>query len=233
MPAESEWSFIRSRYFLESLESMMSLRFLMVGFVLWPVGLSLMAQDQAENAEYRKVARARAEKIIEKVEGLEIAQRPEVTEWITEFYCQLHDIQSNTESEKATKRDSPSQGANALDTDRAQRQLHFSFVSKLETSLSHLQVESIKDGITYHVMPRTLQAYKELYPLLNDEQTKKIHAWLWEAREWAIDAGSSDAKHAMFGKYKGRINNYLSQQGLNAKEAERALKERQTQASKK
>ncbi len=33
---------------------------------------------------------------------------------------------------------------------------------------------------------------------------------LWEAREHAIDGGSSEEKHAWFGKYKGRIiNNYL------------------------
>lgn len=211
----------------------MALRWLWVGFVLWSAGLSLSAQDQAEKTEYRKVARSRAEKIIDKVEGLGVAQRSEVTEWIADFYCQLHDLQSATESEKTTKKDIPSKGADTMDSEHAQRQLHFAFVSKLETSLSHSQVESIKDGITYHVMPRTLQAYKELYPQLDEEQTKKIHAWLWEAREWAMDAGSSDAKHAMFGKYKGKINNYLSEQGFNAKEAERALKERQAQASQK
>jgi len=38
-------------------------------------------------------------------------------------------------------------------------------------------------------------------------------AWLKEARELAIDAESSKKKHEVFGKYKGRINNYLSARG--------------------
>ena len=37
--------------------------------------------------------------------------------------------------------------------------------------------------------------------------------WLKEAREFAIDAESSKKKHEMFGKYKGRINNYLTKRG--------------------
>ena len=58
------------------------------------------------------------------------------------------------------------------------------------------------------------------------EQQRTIRAWLLEAREHAMDAGSSDEKHAMFGKYKGRINNYLSAEGYDAKKAERELKDR-------
>jgi hypothetical protein len=32
-----------------------------------------------------------------------------------------------------------------------------------------------------------------------------------------MDAGSSDEKHKWFGKYKGRINNYLSAAGYDMK----------------
>jgi len=42
---------------------------------------------------------------------------------------------------------------------------------------------------------------------------------LLEAREHAMDAESSDKKHAWFGKYKGRINNYLSSEGYDLKKA--------------
>ena len=47
-------------------------------------------------------------------------------------------------------------------------------------------------------------------------------SWLVEAREYEIDAESSDKKHWWFGKYKGRINNYLSAQGydINAERKE-------------
>ena len=52
--------------------------------------------------------------------------------------------------------------------------------------------------------------YRELLPDLTVEQQAEILANLLEAREYAMDAGSSDEKHAWFGKYKGRINNFLS-----------------------
>ena len=47
-----------------------------------------------------------------------------------------------------------------------------------------------------------------------------------------MDAGSSEEKHAMFGKYKGRINNYLSAAGYDMKQAEKDLAERQKAASR-
>jgi hypothetical protein len=44
-----------------------------------------------------------------------------------------------------------------------------------------------------------------------------MYGWLVEARELAMDEGSSEKKHAVFGKYKGRINNYLSAEGYDMK----------------
>ena len=39
-----------------------------------------------------------------------------------------------------------------------------------------------------------------------------------------MDGSTSDEKHAVFGKYKGRINNYLSKAGYDAKKGEQNLK---------
>ncbi len=52
---------------------------------------------------------------------------------------------------------------------------------------------------------------------LTEVQKKQILVWLTEAREHAMDAESSDKKHAWFGKYKGKINNYLSAAGYDLK----------------
>jgi hypothetical protein len=58
-----------------------------------------------------------------------------------------------------------------------------------------------------------------------------MYNWLKEARELAMDGESSDKKHAIFGKYKGRINNYLSAQGYDMKkegeEWQKRIKERE------
>ena len=58
--------------------------------------------------------------------------------------------------------------------------------------------------------------------------------WLVEAREHAMDAESSEKKHGWFGKYKGRINNYLSAAGYDLKkEGEEWEKRRKAAAQAK
>jgi len=103
------------------------------------------------------------------------------------------------------------------DVDAKVARLHEAYLAKLATELNPQQVDEIKDGMTYHVVEVTYHAYLERLPQLTDEQKARIMADLIEAREHAMDAESSKAKHAWFGKYKGRINNYLSSQGLEMK----------------
>jgi Protein of unknown function (DUF3826) len=97
--------------------------------------------------------------------------------------------------------------------------LHHSFISGLQQLLSPEQVDLVKDGMTYRVFPITYAAYQDMLPTLTEVQKAKIYDWLKEARELAMDAESSDKKHAVFGKYKGRINNYLSAEGYDLKRA--------------
>jgi hypothetical protein len=96
--------------------------------------------------------------------------------------------------------------------------LHIVYLKKLATQLDSQQIDKIKDGMTYNVRTVTFNAYVQMIPQLTEEQKAVIMADLVEAREHAMDAESSEKKHAWFGKYKGRINNYLSSQGLNTKQ---------------
>ncbi|RRN76426.1 DUF3826 domain-containing protein, partial [Pseudoxanthomonas sp. SGD-10] len=100
------------------------------------------------------------------------------------------------------------------------------YVSKLSKFVTANQIEQIKDGMTYGVLPNTYRAYQEMLPNLTAEQKKQILAYLTEAREHAVSAPSSKQKHAWFGKYKGRINNYLSAQGIDMKKASLEWEER-------
>jgi len=104
-------------------------------------------------------------------------------------------------------------------------------VARLDAELAPEQVNQVKDGLTYGVVPLTYKRYCELLPDLTVEQQAEILANLVEAREYAMDAGSSDEKHAWFGKYKGRINNYLSAAGIDMKRAEQDLAEREKAAA--
>jgi hypothetical protein len=90
--------------------------------------------------------------------------------------------------------------------------------------------------MTYSVFPKTYAAYVDMIPSLKQEQKDKIYNWLKEARELAMDEGSSERKHAVFGKYKGRINNYLSAEGYDVKkegeEWQKRIKEKNNQTNK-
>jgi Spy/CpxP family protein refolding chaperone len=97
--------------------------------------------------------------------------------------------------------------------------LHPQYLAKLSALLTPAQVEQVKDGMTYGVLPITYKGYLDMLPSLTDEQKKQIKDYLTEAREHAMDAGSSEEKHGWFGKYKGRINNYLSKAGYDMKKA--------------
>lgn len=92
---------------------------------------------------------------------------------------------------------------------------HVGFIADLSLFLDDAQIETVKDVMTYNVVKVTYDAQCDMIPTLKDEEKKQILAWLKEAREYAIDAESSKKKHETFGKYKGRINNYLSKRGYN------------------
>lgn len=103
---------------------------------------------------------------------------------------------------------------------------HSAYLSKLREMLSEPQIEAVKNGMTYGVLPITYKGYQEMLPDLTEGQKKQILAYLTEARERAMDAESSNKKHAWFGKYKGKINNYLSASGIDMKQASKAWEER-------
>lgn len=102
---------------------------------------------------------------------------------------------------------------------------HFAFDANLSLFLDEAGIETVKDVMTYNVVKVTYDAQCDMIPTLKEEEKAQILAWLKEAREFAIDAESSRKKHEAFGKYKGRINNYLSKRGYDlTKEREEWVK---------
>lgn len=104
--------------------------------------------------------------------------------------------------------------------------LHEQFIANISSVLSASQIAQLKDGMTYSILPITLKAYEDMLPNLTAEQKTQINTYLTEAREFAMDAESSEKKHAWFGKYKGKINNYLSAAGIDMKKAGQEWEER-------
>ena len=101
--------------------------------------------------------------------------------------------------------------------DAALYRSHFAFPADLSLFLDEKQIEAVKDGMTYGVVKVTYDSHLDMIPTLKEEEKAQIYAWLIEAREFALDAENSNKKHAAFGKYKGRINNYLAKRGYDLK----------------
>lgn len=94
---------------------------------------------------------------------------------------------------------------------------HANFIASLSKLINADQITKIKDGMTYNKVAVTYNGYIAMVPSLTDTQKAQIKTYLEEAREFAVDAESSEKKTEWFGKYKGRINNYLAAQGYDLK----------------
>lgn len=179
-----------------------------------------------EKTKYEKAITERAEKI---VVGLNLADQwksTKVRDIIKDQYSNLNDIHSASDLKmkqiKELQKDNKAERDSALtketrNSEIALGKLHKKYIAKLSAQLTSEQVDLVKNGMTYNVLPITYKAYQEEILTLTEDQKKQILAWLTEAREHAMDAESSDRKHAWFGKYKGRINNYLSAAGYDLK----------------
>lgn len=183
------------------------------------------AQCHAEDDRaYEKAIQERGARIVAPLAIDDAEKRERVTDHVVSFYRDLSQAHAGRDESLAGQAETE-----AAILDASHREivaLHRRFVAGLLAELTPEQVEQIKNGITYGVVPITLEAYGRLLPDLTAEQKRYIHANLLEAREYAMDAGTSDEKHAWFGKYKGRINNYLSAAGYDLKQAERDLANR-------
>ncbi|MBE5318768.1 DUF3826 domain-containing protein [Pedobacter sp. MR2016-19] len=180
----------------------------------------------ADKEAYTKMITDRAAKIVTNL-GLNDARKTQkVTVIVRDQYSNLNDIYAARDARvkeiKEKNKDNKVERDSALAKDgriveTALNKLHKKYINKLSAQLTNEQVELVKNGMTYNVLPITYKAYQEEILTLTDDQKKQILNWLTEAREHAMDAESSDKKHAWFGKYKGRINNYLSAAGYDLK----------------
>ncbi len=163
----------------------------------------------------------RSQKIVDQLKLKDASAAKQVVKIISNRYFELNDIYTKRDAKVKKVKDSGVTGdakneavkAANDEKDAALYRTHFAFPANLSIYLNEKQIESVKDGMTYNVVSVTYNATLDMIPSLKKDEKEQIYAWLVEAREYAIDAESSNKKHEMFGKYKGRINNYLSKRG--------------------
>jgi hypothetical protein len=185
--------------------------------------------------DYKEVINKRAAKIVAALHSSDSVFNKKVTAIVAGQYLSLGRIHDDR---NAAVKEIKSKGAELTADNKANikkleakadkklEKLHKTYLKKLSAHCTPQQVEEIKNGMTYNVLNVTMTAYQDMIPSLTEEQKKQILTWLTEAREKAMDAESSDKKHAWFGKYKGRINNYLSSAGIDMKKEEAAWQQR-------
>jgi hypothetical protein len=176
----------------------------------------------AANAEYLAVITQRAEKHVAALNLDDADKAAQVRDFIVKQYQALRANHELRDKLKALPEAEPLRATQA----ESLKLLHAVFVSGLEAMLTPQQVETIKDEMTYNKVRVDSAAFSDMLPNLTAEQKAYILQQLKEAREIAMDQGSAKEKHDVFGKYRGRINNYLAKQGYDLKQASKDWAER-------
>jgi Skp family chaperone for outer membrane proteins len=183
------------------------------------------AQDSRQ--EYLKVITERADKIVATLGIQDSAQYYKVRTLMVNEYDQVNTHHEEKQREIQDlkgkfKSDNKVQKAKIAKLEQSKakklKKLNAKYVSNLSKLLTEEQVEGVKNGMTYGVLPLTYVAFQEMIPSLTVEQKQFVLSNLTEARELAMAEPGSKEKHAVFGKYKGRINNYLAKAGYDLKE---------------
>lgn len=203
-------------------------------FVLALIISLSQAFAQQSDEDYRKVIYGRAENIVKTLDIQDKVKYDFLVELIANQYIDLGVINDAFGAKEKEIKDSSLSSdektqAKELAYLRQRQDLtakHYYFVNQLNASISPEQIEKVKDGMTMDQYPVQYKAQLEMIPSLTEEEKTYIRAAYMEAREYAMDCSDSKAKHAWFGKYKGRINNYLSKRGYNLTKEREAWYER-------
>ena len=227
---------LESRGYFLSLLHTASFKTLITCFITLFSTIIVAAQTQTDPIAigFRKILHDRSAKIVNTLEIADSGMYNKIVELLTAQYFNLNKIHDNSKETIAAIKSlqlSDEEKKTRIKKEEDEKtlqlsKLHKGFIAQLQSNLTEEQIEKIKDGMTYRVMPVTYAAYQDIILTLTTVQKEKIYNWLKEARELAMDEGSSEDKHKVFGKFKGRINNYLSAEGYDMKKEEKAWQQR-------
>lgn len=174
-----------------------------------------------DEVKYVNVLKERSQKIVDEFLQIKDSDKEiEVRDLIVGQYWNLNQIHDKRDTQLKEAKDKLSDEQYKikkkkieLKTEKTISKLHTSYLKNLSKYLSSEEVDQVKNGMTYNVYQITYKGYLDMLLDLTESQKEMISELLLEAREIAMDKGSSKEKHAVFGKYKGRINNILSDEG--------------------
>lgn len=177
--------------------------------------------SNGRDPKYVETIMQRSKKVTDALNISGTEKGEQVLNIVANRYFKLNDIYAERDSLKAVAKTMTGEEKKQkmeyaeMQKDQKLYKSHFGFIADLSVYLTDAEVETVKDVLTYNVVNVTYKAQCDMIPTLKEEEKVQILAWLKEGREYAIDAESSKKKHETFGKYKGRINNWLSKRGYN------------------
>ena len=210
------------------MEKKVALYSLLIGVCLLLSGVVDAQQSSQDEAAYVQTITLRANKIVQALSLTDSSLFYQVQNMVANQYAAIKNVHDNFNAKAKAEAEAEAANTTSIEADRmtSLKVQHNQFIASLSTVLSVQQIDVIKDGMTYGVLPKTYKGYEEMILTLTPVQKNQIYAYLLEAREFAMDAESSEKKHAWFGKFKGKINNYLSAEGYDMKKEGIAWKER-------
>lgn len=189
---------------------------------LYTTGVNAVELDSnGRDPKYVETIMQRSKKVTDALNISGTEKGEQVLNIVANRYFKLNDIYAERDSLKAVAKTMTGEEKKRkmeyaeMLKDQKLYKSHFGFIADLSVYLTDAEVETVKDVLTYNVVNVTYKAQCDMIPTLKEEEKVQILAWLKEGREYAIDAESSKKKHETFGKYKGRINNWLSKRGYN------------------
>ncbi len=197
----------------------------LIGFILFGmVPLNAQKAKTPEDIKYLEVLSNRSEKILDQYVQLpEGNTKEKVRDLMVKQYWDLNKVHDQKDGKiKAMKQsglpDEEFEKEKSRLESKAEKKLlklQEKYLRNLSEYLNNEQINGIKDGMTLGAFDHNYRGFTELIPSLTQEEKDYIYNQLLEARDKAMNMGSSEDKQAVFRQYKGRINNYLSQQGYN------------------
>jgi hypothetical protein len=195
--------------------------------VILACALALGAAPADESAYMADITK-RANDIIALLNISDAAQADKVRDVITSQYRSLRALHDARDAKVKELSDKDEAAKVKAETAEKVKSLHDQYLSNLAAAgLSPEQIDTVKDKMVYNKVQVTYAGYNEIYGPLTQEQKAMILQNLKLAREEAMDGGNSHEKDVIFNKYKGKINNALSKQGVDMKQREKDYQQRQ------
>ena len=169
------------------------------------------AVTAAEWTTYDQTLEKRAEEVLQDLALTDASKADHVKSSVIDYYKFLrgwHD-QQDAKMEELNK-DAKGNASKIVEERKDLTAGHEAFVSDLGSILTPAQVEMVKDRLCYKRPTIMYEGFTQQNPWLTAEQKAGVKKICDDARELAMDGGSSKEKHRIMDKYKGRLTNYIA-----------------------